>query len=144
MLLVFAVLPPDLSKVQPGSQAAFRALAERTVSPSSIRLYCGYNDGGYAEYLGIRPYIDGRAEVFIPAVNHEKDIFKEWLEVRSGLLYYKDFLARYDFNYLLVRKEDALYYALPNDPDYRMFYDQDGIRVFEKKGEGVEDFAERL
>lgn len=144
MLLVFVVLPPDLSKVQPGSQAAFRALAERTVSPSSIRLYCGYNDGGYAEYLGIRPYIDGRAEVFIPAVNHEKDIFKEWLEVRSGLLYYKDFLARYDFNYLLVRKEDALYYALPNDSDYRMFYDQDGIRVFEKKGEGAEDFAERL
>ena len=24
------------------------------------------------------------------------------------------------------------------------YYDQDGIRVFEKKGEGVEDFAERL
>lgn len=144
ILLIFAVLPPNLSHVHPNLQGAFRALSERTVSPSSIRLYCDYDDGGYAEYLGIRPYIDPRAEVFMPRVNHQKDIFKEWMDVKTGQIYYKDFLARYDFNYLLVRKEDALYYALPNDPDYRMFYDQDGIRVFEKKGEGVEDFAERL
>ena len=66
------------------------------------------------------------------------------MDVKTGRIYYKDFLARYDFNYLLVRKEDALYYALAQDNHYRMFYDQDGIRVFEKKGEGAEDFAERL
>lgn len=142
--LVFLLLPPVLSNVPPGSQAAFRALSERTVSPSSVRLYCGYDDGGYAEYLGIRPYIDGRAEVFLPQVNHQKDIFKEWHDVKTGRIYYKDFLARYDFNYLLVRENDALYHALPYDAGYRMVYDQDGIRLFEKVGEGIEDFTARL
>lgn len=142
--LVFLLLPPALHNVPPGSQAAFRALSERTVSPSSIRLYCGYNDGGYAEYLGIRPYIDGRAEVFLPQVNHQKDIFKEWHDVKAGRIYYKDFLARYDFNYLLVRQDDALYYALPHDAGYRMVYEQDGIRLFEKVGEGIEDFTTQL
>ena len=143
ILLTFVVLPPTFP-MQPDAQGAFRALANRTISPSSIRLYCDYDDGGYAEYLGIRPYIDPRAEVFMLPVNHQKDIFKEWMDVKTGRIYYKDFLARYDFNYLLVRKEDALYYALAQDNHYRMFYDQDGIRVFEKKGEGAEDFAERL
>ena len=32
-------------------------------------LYTGYNDGGYAEFLGYKPYIDPRAEVFVKKNN---------------------------------------------------------------------------
>ena len=88
-----------------------------------IRLWTGYNTGGYAEFRGIRCYMDSRAETFLKSNNQEKDIFHEYVEVeRSQKIYYKEFLQEYDFNYVLAIEGELFYEYLAHDPDYELVF----------------------
>jgi hypothetical protein len=42
-----------------------------------VRLFVGYNWGGYAEFMGLKPFIDARAEVFIKTNNKKADILDD-------------------------------------------------------------------
>ena len=97
-----------------------------------MKVWTNYYEGGYLEFQGIHVYIDARAEVFIYENNQEKDVFKEYIELQSGQLYYKDFIARYEFTHFLTCKDDILYVYLYNDPDYRLVYEDETRRLFEK------------
>lgn len=89
----------------------------------SIVLYAGFNNGQYMEFNGYHPYIDGRAELFLKDNNNEYDYMKEYYDLKNGTLYYKDFLDRYHFNYLVVSKsEKYLYQNLLHDNDYKVVY----------------------
>ncbi len=105
-------------------------LAEEAESGAVI--YADFNTGSYAEYRGFRPYIDGRAEVFLKSVNGRADIFHEYAQLSSGELYYRDFLDRYDFDYLVVNEnlEPALYHALEHDGDFRLLIRREPCAVF--------------
>ena len=97
-------------------------------------LYTGYNDGGYVEYRGLKPYIDPRAEVFVQKNNQVKDVMKEYYELESGKLYYKDFLNTYGFTHLLLTRDEMLYVMLPHDADYELVYEDDAFLVYRFKG----------
>lgn len=90
-----------------------------------VSLWTGYNDGPYAEFCGIPCYMDARAEVFLPKLNHKKDVFAEYTSLRSGLLDYHDFMKRYHFTHLLTTTNDPLYTYLKNDKDYILLWDSD-------------------
>lgn len=43
-----------------------------------IILYAEYESGAYAEFLGLKPYIDPRAEAFVTDINHDYDYLREY------------------------------------------------------------------
>ena len=99
----------------------------------NIVLYTGFNDGSYAEFMGISPYIDPRAEVFVPQNNGAENIMQEYLKLQSGDLYYKDVLNKYQFTHLLVDKDDLLSTYLPQDTEYQRLYQDEMYSIFQHK-----------
>lgn len=99
----------------------------------NIVLYTGFNDGAYAEFMGLSPYIDPRAEVFVPKNNGADNIMQEYLKLQSGDLYYKDVLNKYQFTHLLVDRDDLLNTYLPNDADYLRVYQDETYSIFQRK-----------
>ena len=97
-----------------------------------VILYTGFNDGGYAEFIGLKPYIDPRAEIFTIEINGQKDVMKEYINLQIGVLHYREFLDRYNFTHLVVTKGDILYAYLKQDPDYHQAMVDGDYYLFEK------------
>lgn len=104
----------------------------RTERPEDIALYVNQGIGGLAGMYGVKYYIDSRSEVFLPANNGQKNIFAEYLDFKSGKLYYKDFFSRYDFTHIIVTsKETMLYNALTHDKSFRVIYESERVEGYE-------------
>lgn len=89
-----------------------------------IILWTGYNSGCYAEFRGIKCYLDTRAETFIRANNRKRNIFHEYFALKSGELDYKKFFARYNFTHIFVTENDMLVYQLlSHDANYRLIFE---------------------
>jgi hypothetical protein len=116
---------------EPASAGAVRYLLKQD-APERMVLYTGYNDGGYAEFMGFHPYLDPRAEVFVEQNNQQSDIMKEYFLLQAGKLYYKEVLNRYEFTHLLVPESDILHTYLPYDTDYRRTYDDGEYAVYQR------------
>ncbi len=106
-------------------------------SPEDMVLYTGYNDGGYAEFMGFHPYLDPRAEVFVEQNNGVGDILQEYVLLQEGRTYYKEVLDRYVFTHLIVPKYDLLYAYLPNDGDYTLVYQDGEYAVYQRNALGA-------
>lgn len=80
--------------------------------PSSVRLFNPFNVGGYVEWRGYKAFMDPRPELWNSAMTgQETDYFNEYVDMLRGDWTdrdYADFLARYDFDYLLVEKDTKL------------------------------------
>ena len=99
-----------------------------------IILYTGFNFGQYIEFKGYHPYLDGRAELFLKDNNGEFDYLKEYTDLRNNNIYYKDFINKYNFNYLIVSNTDKyLSLSLENDDDFEKLYDSEYARLFKLK-----------
>jgi hypothetical protein len=85
-----------------------------------IKLFTDYNTGAYMEYRGYKCYIDPRAEIFLKTNNHVEDIFNEFYNLEYGEIDPKEFLDKYQFDYLLVDKmSSTLLYELKNNKNYQ-------------------------
>ena len=84
------------------------------VSDKNIKLYTGYDDGGYLQYRGYKTYIDPRAEVFLKANNKKEDIMVEYYNLQCGRINAYSFLDKYNFDYLIVGDDDILYNYIDN------------------------------
>lgn len=98
----------------------------------NIILYTGYDDGPYAEFMGLKPYIDARAEVFVKKNNRKADIMKEYMLLQCGSEYYRNVLDKYNFTHLIVSKDDILFNYLLYDKEYKVAYSNKDYRVYEK------------
>ena len=105
-------------------QAVDSILSDDDMTTQTI--WINYNHGGYAEFRGLRPYIDPRAEVFLKANNHQKDILQEYYEFETADIPYQEFLSRYDFDYILTVKGDILYTYLKEDSHYELVLEYEG------------------
>lgn len=101
---------------------------------TKIKLYTGFNDGSYFEYYNYKPYIDSRAEIFIKKMNHQKDIFQEYNDVKTGKIELSKFIKNYQFTHLLVTKDTYLYHYLNNSDEYKIISKVKEKVLFEKKG----------
>lgn len=90
-----------------------------------IKVYTGYNDGGYLEYRGYKCYIDPRAEVFLKSNNKKEDILIEYINLQNGILDYREFLDEYNFDYLVVSEDDLLYNYIRLDDGYEVVYEEE-------------------
>ncbi len=99
------------------------AEANTDISKDSV-IFADYNNGGYLEFRGYKPYIDPRAEIFVAANNGGKDIFAEYLESgknfeKAGLL-----VSKYGFEYLFVYRSSMVSVWLRSaDRGYEKLYE---------------------
>ena len=128
-MIVQRVMIFDEKKELPTVSAAVNYLIAEEPQ-DSMRLYMGYNEGGYGEFMGLRPYIDPRAEVFVQKNNHVKDVMKEFYLMQTGQTYYKTVLDEYRFTHLIVAKTDILAVYLPFDNDYQLVYDDSEYSIY--------------
>lgn len=88
--------------------------------------------GSVMEFFGYKPYIDMRLELYSKAKNKKKDIIKEYLDVRSGKLYFPDFVEKYKFDYILTEKGELEYTYMKDVQGYRLIYQDENLKLFEK------------
>ena len=86
------------------------------------KVYVSFNDGGYLEFRGYKSYIDPRAEVFLKKNNHKADIYKEYYEFETGKIDEKEFLEKYNFDFIFLKAGDRLYNNETID-NYFIIYD---------------------
>ena len=99
-----------------------------------VVLFTDFNTGQYLEFNGYKAYIDGRAEVFLKKNNGSFDYFKEFVDVKNGDIYYKDFVDKYNFTYLIVDdRTPTLLEGLKHDEDYQIACENDDYILFELK-----------
>ena len=100
----------------------------KTERPENILLYTGQDAGGLAGMFGIKYYIDSRSEVFIYANNRQKNILAEYVNLRGGKIYYKDFFARYKFTHIILTNEGKFLFAqMSSDKNFRVIYESERI-----------------
>ncbi len=100
----------------------------------ALKIYAtGYNDGGYAEYRGYKPYIDPRGEVFLKKNNGKEDILYEWIDFRNGKVKVADFLKKYNFDYIFVGDKGDPFYDF-EDMDYELIFsnEESETKVFKR------------
>lgn len=100
-------------------------LKEEKIDKDRTVIYTSYDDGSFAEYRGLRVYLDPRAEVFLKKNNHQKDVLKEYVFLQRGRVDVEQFLKNYNFDYLILSEYDYLYkYYLKFDKsrDYKKVY----------------------
>lgn len=84
-------------------------------------VFTTFNCGAYAEYRGIKGYIDSRSEVFQISINQKEDIMEEYQKFQNGTIYYTEMQEKYGFDYWFV--ESTLLQAIMTaDPDYELIY----------------------
>lgn len=134
-LLIFLTILATLCSIMPllVKQSSEPPLAKQAVDyiiaenpQSSPVIWTDFNQGGYVEFRGLKPYLDPRAEVFLKANNHQKDILQEYQDLETAAITCQDFLAQYDFDYILTRKKDLMYNYLKEDPHYELILEYDG------------------
>lgn len=87
----------------------------------SIRLYSIMEDGGYGMFLGVKSYLDCRAEYFIKYNNKKYDILKEYFLLQSGKIDINEFLDKYKFTHLLLNGGDIMF-KLSEIEGYKLVY----------------------
>ena len=85
-------------------------LDKHVQNKEQIKVYSNFADGSYLEYRGYYCYMDPRAEIFLKSNNHKEDLYKEYDDLQRLKIDYRDFLKKYQFDYMLIDKEDILYY----------------------------------
>lgn len=97
-------------------------------------IYCDFNSGSYAEYLGFHPYADTRSEIYLKKVNGVEDLLTEYLQMTTGSMYYRDFIDKYHFDYLVVSPytDPGFYTNLKHDTDFKVIYEDDEYSIFQE------------
>ena len=88
-----------------------------------IVLFTEYVDGGYAEFRGVKAYIDPRAEVFMKKFNNKADILDEYYGLNDDNV--EAFINKYQFTHLLVSADsDYMLDYLDENDNYKKIYTQ--------------------
>jgi hypothetical protein len=99
---------------------------------TNIRLFTGYNWGGYTEFRGLKPFIDARAEVFLKANNKKANILEDLISLDAGELHYTKFIEKYKLNVFLLNRKDLLTVYLAEDPQYVLVYEDQNAVVYKR------------
>lgn len=137
IVAVGMLLPVIISPVNPNEDAdsCYVEIFDKLASVYGVHgenIFCDFNTGSYAEYIGYHPYIDSRAEVFSKKINGEEELWKEYNDLQNGTLYYKSFLNKYNFKYLIVDKTitPPLYTSLMHDDNYKVLFTYQSYAIF--------------
>ncbi len=99
-----------------------------------LKIYAGYNIGGYMEFRGYRPYMDPRGCDFMKVINGREDILQEWVDFRDSKVSRSELLEKYGFDYLLIDGSVDPFYDSIND-GYEIVYknEEKEIELYHKE-----------
>lgn len=100
---------------EPKVKSIIDYLDKEVVNKEEIKLFADYFSGSYAEYRGYYCYLDPRGEVFLKSNNKKEDIYEEYDNVENNVINYKDFIDKYNFEYMIVDKKSSLGYLMKYD-----------------------------
>ena len=100
----------------------------------NMKLYNEYNFGSYLIYRGIPVFIDSRADLYTPEFNGDKDrdIFSDFMNISTLGEYYENLFEKYKITNLLIYKNSKLDMLISRDTNYKMLYEDDNFRIYEK------------
>lgn len=129
----FCVIKPEKIALTHSASEAIDTL-ELKFDKETTRIYSSFNDGGYVEFRGYKPYIDPRAELYLKVNNKKDDIFEEFFNLQHGLLDVTEFIEKYDFTHLLIASHDYLYDKITSDMNYFVIYEDTtaGYRLYSR------------
>ena len=129
----FVIKKPDDPNIKP-----FMDYLDSIVeSKENIKLFTDYAEGSYAEYRGYNCYIDPRGEIFLKSNNHDEDIYEEFDNVENVKIFYKDFIDKYSFDYMLINNKSTLGYLMVKDSYiYEEIMKDDNYMLYKLKKDG--------
>ena len=99
----------------------------------NIRLFNEYNFGSYMLFKDIPVFIDSRADVYDPAFNDwEDDIFRDFINLRSGADNYESKFEHYGITHLLIYRNSTLNKLLRLDKNYNSLYNNGTFVIYER------------
>ena len=110
--LLFLIKKPN----DPAIKEFIDYLDENVQEKENIKLFTNYSDGSYAEYRGYNCYLDPRGEIFLKSNNNKEDIILEFDNLNSLTINYKDFIDKYNFDYMLVQDYSILGHLMKDNP----------------------------
>jgi len=98
-----------------------------------IKLYNDFNSGGYLEMYGYKVYIDQRPEIYESAINNQKDIYSEYINLNynSNTDELKSILDKYNFTHMIIRKGTTLDMIVQLQSDYKVVVDSTDYKLLE-------------
>ncbi len=91
-----------------------------------VILFTDYDYGGYTEFMGLKSYMDPRAELFHDKLNKKENILSEALNLTNANDdYYKGFVKKYNFTHIVVNNYLFKFINyLKTDNNYVLEYEQ--------------------
>lgn len=88
-------------------------LEKAGVDPQNVRLFNPFNIGGYLEWRGYTVFMDPRPELWTPGISgQDTNYYEEYVDMLTDEDWtdrdFAEFLAKYDFQYLIVDNESRL------------------------------------
>lgn len=96
------------------------------------RIYSEYDMGSYLEWLGYQAYIDTRAEMSFKKANGRKDLFHEYIDLRTGDLNISEFIDKYGFDYFICYPNTPLTSYLENN-NYPLILETSSYKFYKTK-----------
>ncbi len=106
-------------------------LDEHVTDKKETKIYNNFADGSYLEWRGYYCYIDPRAEIFLKSNNGDFDYFQEYVDVDKLRIDYREFVKKYNFDYLLLHESDSLHYLFNIDSlNYKKVISDDDYALY--------------
>lgn len=106
-----------------------RLAEEKDVTGKTI--FCHDDVGSFAEWKGLKPYMDTRIEIFMKIVNGREDIIQELTDMQTDA---RTFLRQNDFDYVVVLPKEVFNMLIEDDNyGYKIIDEQDGVYLLEKE-----------
>ena len=97
---------------------------EHVEKKEDITVYTSYEDGGYLEWRGYKPYIDPRGDVFLKSTNKKYDLMDEYVKYTSNVSQISEFLEKYKFDYLVVNSKSTMNKYLSSNKESETHYNE--------------------
>ena len=81
----------------------------------NVKIYTSYEDGGYLEWRGYKPYIDARGDVFLKSNNKKFDLMDEYIKADNSNELTRDLMEKYQFDYLVLKVNSRMNVYIKNN-----------------------------
>lgn len=96
----------------------------------NIKIFNDINIGSYLIMNNIPVFIDSRTDLYTKIYNGKEDIYKDYINVIKGNIYYEEIFEKYNINYILIEKDSWLSNYIKKDKKYTVEYEDSNFVLF--------------
>ena len=88
---------------------------DKNETNKDVKIYTSYEDGGYLEWRGYKPYIDARGDVFIKSNNKKFELMDEYYKAIKNDEFTLELMEKYQFDYLVLQVDSRMNKYIKNN-----------------------------